>query len=144
MLERERQGSTHVFRHFFFFFFRRDASLFPAIAVGEGGMRCSLLGPAEYRLCSFVSLASEQNHISSCSALLCSAAVQPRWLAQLQYEVLAQVFKHTSAARIDCFSVQNHSSGTQTAAGLLFGCYFLMLFFFHMLSCESAGFKLLG
>lgn len=72
MLERERQGSTHVFRHFFcsFFFFSRDASLFPAIAVGEGGRRCSLLGPTEYRLCSFVSLASEQNHISSCSALL--------------------------------------------------------------------------
>lgn len=55
---------------FFFHFFSWDVSLFTVVAVGEGGRRCSLLGPTKYWLCSVVLLASEQNHISSCSALL--------------------------------------------------------------------------
>lgn len=107
---------------FFFPFFSREASLFTAIAVGEGSIRCSLLGPTEYRLCSFVFLASEQNHISSCSALLRGGSATRNWLAVpiwlatgsnwLAVPIWGAFagFKYTTTACIGCFSVLNHSS----------------------------------
>lgn len=108
--------------------------------MGEGSRRCSLLGPTEYRLCSFIFLASEQNHISSGSALLRGGSATvvsrvPIWGASAGY-------KHTTTACIDCFSVLNHSRVSNCCRTIIWMLLFIALF--HMLSHESAGFKLLG